>query len=378
MTAEAPNARWRVGRALVAGLVGVFIAAPAAAAPRVASLDYLKLLERYARGERAAAVADLGSWTPGELERQLDAFREGALASERCPGCPAPLDLGLLPAAVMLHTDRDEAERPSWSGVEQARPCPGFHARIAGQYAHLATLRRENRDFARRFYLAMSMRCQWDFCLNEALDWGREGLKRFPRDAELLLAVGSTDEEGATLTDDQVLRFDTRGPRGVSSAGAAREFRFRSAQRSFAEALSVDPNMLLAELRLGRVQWRLGASDAARSALEDVLARASDPRLLYLAHLFLGRVHEDADRREPALREYRLALEADPRSQAAAVALSHALRQAGDAEGARAALVKTMAFAARYGERDAYWNYLMGNAASREELFDALRKETHR
>src|SRR5262249_49319829 len=160
--------------------------------------------------------------------------------------------------AVMLHKDRDDAERPSWSGVEQPRACPGPHARIAGEYAHLATLRAETRDFARRFYLAMAMHCQWDFCLDESVACGREGLKRFPRDPDLLVAVGGADEEAGTLYDDSALRYDANGAQGVSSA-AGREFRFKRAQRSFVEALSVDPKMMLAQLRLGRVQWRLGA-----------------------------------------------------------------------------------------------------------------------
>jgi tetratricopeptide (TPR) repeat protein len=375
----AVTARAAAGLAPRAFLLGLLAAAgPAAAGPAGPSRAYVEILERYARGERAAAVADLGDWNEGQLERQLGALRDLTLAAERCPACPTPADLLLLPAAAMLHTDRDEAERPSWSGVEQSRPCPGVHARLAGEYAELMALRPESRDFARRFFLAMAMRCQWDFCLDEAAAWGREGLKRFPRDAELLLTVGSADEEAATLSDDTDLWFDVRSHRQISSAGAARVRRFRDAERSLADAVNADPKLLLARVHLGRVRWRLGSSDEARSVLEELLERARDPELLYLAHLFLGRVHDDADRGELAIREYRLALEAAPRSQAAAVALSHALKQAGDGEGARQALVRTLALAGRRSGRDPYWDYLMANAASREDLFAELRRETLR
>jgi hypothetical protein len=58
------------------------------------------------------------------------------------------------------------------------------------------------------------------------------------------------------------------------------------------------------------------------------------------------------------------------------VALSHALLAAGDAPGSRRVLEQALAQAGRRRERDPYWDYPARNAASADELLQALRLET--
>ena len=99
----------------------------------------------------------------------------------------------------MLHADRDALDRPRSAATEQTRPCSGEQARRAGQIAAILAGRSDTRDFARRFFLAMANRSQWDFCLDTAQQWARDGLAHFPRDPALLLALGATLEEKATL-----------------------------------------------------------------------------------------------------------------------------------------------------------------------------------
>ena len=103
--------------------------------------------------------------------------------------------------------------------------------------------------------------------------------------------------------------------------------------------------------------------------------RVSDPPLLYLAYLFLGRVHEDAGRLDQAVEQYRVALDIDPSAQAAAVALSNALRVAGDSEESRRVLRAALAQAGRRPRRDAFWDYPTGDADRCEKLFADLRRE---
>jgi nucleotide-binding universal stress UspA family protein len=86
-------------------------------------------------------------------------------------------------------------------------------------------------------------------------------------------------------------------------------------------------------------------------------------------------VHEDGGRLEQALEEYRAAQTLDPTSQAAAVALSHALRLAGDADGSRRVLVEALAQAGRRRHADVFWNYFTTNALGFEDQFDDLRRE---
>lgn len=327
----------------------------------VVSLDYEALIRRYASGERDAAVAALGTWRPGELDRQVRALQR---ARPACPTCPDPIGDLPLKAAVMLHLDRDILEHPRSQSVEHARPCPGDHARRAGQITAVLAERNGTRAFARRFFLAMANRSQWDFCLEAAQQWAHDGLDRFPRDPSLLLALGSTSEERATLAN-----LPDEDPAGHRTAW------YREAERALAEAVRADPDLFEARIRLGRVRWYLGQDESARQALEDALRRGGPPPLPYLGQLFLGQALERAGRASEAARAYQEALALEPQSQAAAVALSHLRLSSGDAAGARRALDEALAQAGRRAESDPYWIYPASNAAGAEDALEALRLE---
>jgi len=332
------------------------LASPAAAGE--ANAEYRELIGRYARGDRVLAVAGLARLSDGELARVVAAGEAAALAAQRRQVEPA----FSLRAAVMLHADVDQAERPAPMGREQARRGPGRHAAVAARYARLLAWRPETKDFARRFFVALAHGSQWDACFPDAQRWAGEGLKLFPRDAELLLAAGSALEESATLL------------LGVSVSD--RQGLFERAGAMFTDGLAADPELNLARVRLGRVLWQLGEFDRARGPLEQAVeVRSGDPAVLYLAHLFLGRVHEDSGRLELALRHYRLSLALEPQAQTAAIALSHALRQTGEAGESREVLRRALAAAGRRG-RDPYWDYLASNAAGVHDELAALRRES--
>jgi len=280
----------------------------------------------------------------------------------------------------MLHADRDMADRSRAEGREQPRDCPGRQAEIAARYAGILALRPESRDFARQFFLALAERSQWDFCLEAALHWCGDGLERFPRDAELLLTAGSVHEEAATLLSPAMgLRLaiaSARQREATRKSAGERDWWLKQARRYLSEAVAADEGLVLARVRLGRILWRLGEGDAARAALEAAIERSTTPGDTYLARLFLGRVHEDARQLGPAVEQYSLAVELEPQGQSAAVALSHALRLTGDAAGAVRVLRESVAHAGRRAARDVYWDYLAGNAASADERFAELRRET--
>jgi tetratricopeptide (TPR) repeat protein len=235
---------------------------------------------------------------------------------------------------------------------------------MAGQYAAMLARDPETEDFARRFFLAMALRWQREACFEDAHSEARAGIELFPRDGSLLLAAGSVLEERAVLTTTSV-RPD---------AAAAQQGWLKEARRDFTEAISIEPDLALARLRLGRVLWRLGQSEPARETLEEALIRAHDPKDRYLAHLFLGRIHEDAQRLDRALAEYRHAVDIDPQAQSAAVALSHALQLAGEAEEARRTLAAGLV--QKRTTRDAYWDYLVENARQVDDLLATLHSES--
>ena len=186
---------------------------------------------------------------------------------------------------------------------------------------------------------------------------GERGDPLFPRDTELLLARGSVREESATIGYPLARRRRARPRRASADAFAGRGS--KRARQDFADALAIDPGLGLARLRLGRVLWRLGELEPAREQLEAALPSLRDTDHAYLAHLFLGRVHQDAGRLEEAIAEYRLAVALHPSALSAGTALSNALRLAGDADAARSALRQGLASAGRRPERDPLWDYLV-------------------
>jgi chemotaxis protein methyltransferase WspC len=138
--------------------------------------------------------------------------------------------------------------------------------------------------------------------------------------------------------------------------------------------LAVSPDQAEARLRLGRVLWRLGRLDAARSSLEAVLSRPADANIQYLAHLFLGRVFEDNRQWPEAEEHYRVAVLMQPLSQTAAVALSQIRFLQGDPESARAILREGIEAARRRSDFDPWVPFLITQTPDGERILAELRR----
>jgi tetratricopeptide (TPR) repeat protein len=329
---------------------------PGAAPPPMApSPAYRALVEEYCRGDRARAIQDLSNWSRALLEAE-----RAAIARARRESRPEGL-LFPLRAAVMLHTDRDWRDR---------REAPFDAAAILNEWVaeELVKLLRaspEEESFARRWFLAMALKAQLGVDWEEARGWARKGILRFPDDPRLHLALGSVEEALGTLDF-------TRGGNEEVRATLLR------ADRAYREALRLDSGLEEAHLRRGRVAWLLGRLDEALNELVWVRDRSSNPYLLYLAHLFAGRVHEDSGQLTEAVAAYRLALEGQPESQAARVALSHALRRGGEIPHSEQLLQKALSFAGSRQNPDGFWLYVGGQSEAANTLFDELRKESCR
>jgi tetratricopeptide (TPR) repeat protein len=284
----------------------------------------------------------------------------------------------LLRAAIMLHTDREAYERMQAPVVESVRVC-GIerHAAYARAVVPLLIVQSDQgRDFARRWLTAMALTSHWDLCLDDVRRWTREGLKWFPKDALLLLIQGTASETSAALMPAPPLYVAYADRREALADLAQQKQSLGQARRDLEEALALDPTLDEARLRLGRVLWRLQNGAEARPTLQAVLDRAREPWLLYLAHLFLGRVIEDGGDLPGATEHYRAALAIDPAAQAAAVALSEALVMAGEAGEGREVLGRAVEHAPRPQPRDAYMSYHLGRANEAEAMMEALRAET--
>jgi tetratricopeptide (TPR) repeat protein len=333
---------------------------------------YAALVARYAHGDRVAALREAGTWTDAALKQEWRGML--ALKSKaRCPDCPER-DLWRdtpLPAAVMLHTDRDE--------IDRAEGRRGPHLAVADAWAALLLDDPPRRDFTRRWYHAMIARAFVESGSEEAAAWAQKALHAFPDAPELLLAQAAVEEEVGSIpvlppADQRTAAFNTRLQGLAYRAANERLDKLKHALSLLDKVLAAQPDSAEARLRRGRVAWRLQRPREARAAFEWVLAHGQGRPALYLAHLFLGRVEEDDGRAREAEASYRAAVAVVPDSQAANLALSFVLFRLGDEAGARRTTEVALAGAGRR-EGDPFWVYPWGPGARLQTLLEGLRRE---
>lgn len=335
------------------------LAAVALGAPRANADSYWDVVERYRRGEHTEAVADLTDLPPAAVAQEVLEVVRLKEEADRCRSCAAPDRLARLPllAAAMLHTDR------AWPGPTAV--ANAAHLRIADLLLQAARRRPDpDEDFARRWRLAVMLKAFARTDGTLALGLGREGLDDFPDDEDLLLAMGTLVESVASPGPGGTETLEGRGVHRDRLVEAARLL-------AAAAASAADPTEAL--VRLGRVQALLGRREAT-ATLTSALESTSDPRLVYLARLFLGAVCEEGRRFVDAAREYQLAVAAVPAGQAARFALSHARRRQGEMGAAQQALDGALAWPRRPPDADPYWSYPWGHSGEAESMLAGLRE----
>lgn len=363
------------GVTIFAALAPSLWAAECPASQAVPSPEYSKLVSRYRSGDPAGAISALGGWDEARLECELKGLQDAARRAAKCTRCPEKLvfDRFSLRAALLLHADREAQEKLRPPVSEQPPPSCGTgpHARVVERLADLLLLvDREPVDFLRRFYLGVARHAHWSHCLSTAQHWARAGLKRFPRDGPLLLTLGIASENDA---------FHERAPTSRSHGMSAKQRAlWEDSQRTFEGALAADPELHEARLRLGRVLWRLGKTEAARVCFEVLLSKDPEASLLYLAHLFLGRLHQDEGRLTEAEKEYSAALAMRSGSEPAAVAVSYVRQLLGNPESARDVLNRFLVYAHRRTEIDPFIGYLMAHTGTGQRILERLRAENSR
>jgi tetratricopeptide (TPR) repeat protein len=349
-------------RILLASLAASLLAARVSAQrPPVPGDLYVGLVTAYASGDRAGAVAGLGPLDAAAIRFGLATVRERPTQLAR--------------AALMLHTDRHLLEsRPG--GKVTCGDTP--HAKHALQAAEILMLRPDGQEYARRWFVAMTLQDHLDECFEEALRWNAVAMERFPRDAETLLTRGVL-YEALVARQPRVPRVlppgATEERRKHLTAVAARADHLEEARRALEAAIAANPDIDEARVRLGHVLWSQGKGEAARVALEATIARTRESTVLHLARMFLGRVHQDAGRDDAALQQYRAALALQPTSQGAAIALADALQLAGEDADAREAIEAALAVAGRRPLPQSLWEYDKGNSRRAPDLLDKLRDE---
>jgi tetratricopeptide (TPR) repeat protein len=353
------------GSALAAVIAGVLAGTAGGATDGPPELQPARL---YLAGRRAEALGALSGRGEVDMRRELGQLFELRKVHEPSAGA-------LLRAALLLHTDRAQAARGQAPVAESPRACGfGDDDVLARSIAGYALEREDSREFVRRWFVAMAWQSLWDLCLDDLRSWTREGLKWFPRDPELSLARGLGAEgsvrfrradDAASSQPAAAIRLRAQVVRGLEEASAA-----------YATALAAAPDLFEARLGLGRTRWRQGKLDEAEGELARAARDARDPAALYLAQLFLARVHDDASRPADAERAYRAALSAYPAGQAAAFGLAELQARGGDGGGSRATVERALAPSPDVEASDPHAFYHLGPAGRAQELMDALREET--
>jgi tetratricopeptide (TPR) repeat protein len=331
-----------------------------------ADLPALAIVRLYRDGRQDEAIAALENSSEQERAAELEALRlVNRLPDDRSGD--------LLRASVLLHTDRatlERARRKSPFG----RPCGlNDHDTFARAVAKLMLVRKDGRGFVQRWFRAMALASQRDLCGVDLGVWTKAGLDWFPKDAWLYLARGTAAETEGTFAP--TLDFVTLD-RGDERAQAQRAERaLKLAHQALGRAVTLDPELHEARLRLGRTLWLLGDRAGALSNLERVARAAQAPELRYLSHLFLARVYADGARLADAERAYRAALAAHPGAQAPVLGLAE-LQARRDGIAATGPLVAAaVAHAPRKDARDPFWSYAGALAGGGEKELAALRAE---
>jgi tetratricopeptide (TPR) repeat protein len=253
---------------------------------------YAELLQAFLAGDVERASAGVMEWRAKDLEKLAESL--------------APDDRVRRGAALHLHT---ALAFRLWGHAR----APEAEAQIAIARAVLA--KDPPADLQRDWLLELGYFQLAGSSPARALSYFEDATRLFPNSAEAWLGAGMGHEF-------------TAFPDGfVFGTGTTRDAAGR-ALRAYREAARLDPGLVEARLRLGRVLGLSGAYDEAEKEFAAVES-SGDSRLKALARIFGGGLRDARGDLAGAVRQYEAAVAADPESSMAAFALSEALHRSG-------------------------------------------------
>jgi len=357
----------------VVPLVGLALSLTGAAdtagqdAPQRLPPAYLTALSNYRAGDLTAAFGNVK-----ELEAaDLSEITGRLMRPDAAPGSSWSR---LLTAAIMLHTE-------VFFIRAEAHPAPAYDPYIRSAHSLVRRLIEAGREgergfgeaeriFARDWYLLLI-----SFQHGRAeIGWSRayleEALKLFPKDPHFTLARGSDYEMLSDMRAGYLRTIDAQGGvRGQSKVNPDREL--QEAVRWFEQAIALEPSLVEARLRLGRVLYRRGEYDRAAQQLDAVRQSSPWKELTYLALVFRGMAEAARGAYEPAEGFYAEARRLLPRGQTAAIASAEAAYLRGRVSDAGATIKATLQ---QPNKEDPWWVYISGEYWHFEGRLETLRK----
>ncbi len=319
-------------------------------------------MREYREGDTAVAVKKFLAWSSGEVSGlRKTARREEQVAYESNLLGLSSHDSAWLASCVMLNTEVLLEQGPS-----------EVHLNLASYCLRRLATRPEARPFMTSWKIMMA---SW-LLASGRLDDAEELANAGDADAETLLLQGSIAEGVAQRLEA------AKGERsGVVPRLATRRrdpfSTLTEAESNYRRALELDPNLLEARIRLGRVLTLQGKVEAASDVLTLAVSEAGEGYLAYLAALFLGQVHERAGRPVEARRCYEAAVREYPEGQTAYIALGQLLETIGEIETGRTSASRMFA-SRRDPERDPWWVYPDAQAWQMDRRLGTLREYARR
>jgi len=308
--------------------------------------DYRAAVGAYRKGDVNGAAALLANRSPDSLKRAARLLVE------------ENNDWRLVAAAAMLHTELVIL------GRVVSKPDVSLHMRLALDAIDSERLpfRPPGRDraqeldaFRERWYsLAASV-----FLASTDPDGANQfvtrGLNSFKESGRLRLLAGEVSELRAHIL---YADLHDRAIITVMRPSQARQFLVGAASE-YQAALAQDPSLAEAQLRLGRTQALLNHVEPARAALQ-AAASHGEPRVTYLARLFLGALASYQRDYQAARQEYQAALEIMPSCQTPYIALAYVERLTGHDAAVAELFERFASWQSSPLEADPWWAYQNG------------------
>ena len=234
-----------------------------------ASDSYADILSEYHSGNQTVALQRLGRLDLTTIDAGIDSLVETLPAALGQTAAAMHTEAAFRPQGPTTANISRHHLQLATQLVEKGQPVKG---QLAPPLAE-SPLWAVTADFRRLWYVTVITALEGTLQLGPAEKYADQARQLYPNDAEVLLVSGIAAEVRASPRNE-----------GISD-GDRRKALERAAQLLWA-AVARDPDRLEAQLRLGRV-LSLQHDRAARDVLLRV-ANAPDPRLRYLAALFLG------------------------------------------------------------------------------------------
>lgn len=330
--------------------------------------QYREAIVTFRRGDFRTAAAAVTNWPPRDLKRLALSIADAdewlrsetaavfhtevaiqcvASGQDQVAGLHLDIAEGIVQA--LLQRERQRASmRVSINGGARVPLPPAIVVDIA--------------EFQRRWYAFAASLILARTAPAPALPLIERGLHLFKNDAQLRMLVGASEEMNAHIDNgnlhDRTAIMTARDPGWT---------RLTFAEDSYRRATALDHGLAEAHLRLGRVLSLKKELQKARAELEPIGNSTAEPRIRYLAHLFLGAVNDFERDTAGARREYEAALALAPQYQTAYVALGFVESMSGHDARARE-LAARLAGLTPTPEGDPWWSYQNGGLD-----FDSLK-----